>query len=69
MWAVTVVLGPVRTWGGSTRSRRWVLGALFTSRFRSTGTRSTTAPNVAEAMKLFHFSITYLTALFILMGG
>jgi protoheme IX farnesyltransferase len=69
MWAVTVVLGPVAHLGWIYALSAMVLGALFTFyAFRLYRHALNDRADVAEAMKLFHFSITYLTALFILMA-
>ena len=46
-----------------------VLGAMFTLyAYRLYRHAHTDRADVAEAMRLFHFSITYLTALFVLMA-
>ncbi len=69
MWAVTVALGPVAHLGWIYALSAMVLGALFTFyAFRLYRHALNDRADVAEAMKLFHFSITYLTALFILMA-
>jgi protoheme IX farnesyltransferase len=66
MWALTLLIGPSAHLGWISAT---VLGGLFTfyalRLYRHA--RADTA-NVGEAMRLFHFSITYLTALFVLMA-
>ena len=69
MWAVTVVIGPVAHLGWIYALSAMVLGALFTFyAMRLYRHALNDRADVAEAMRLFHFSITYLTALFILMA-
>jgi protoheme IX farnesyltransferase len=69
MWAVTMLLGPVAHLGWVYALSATVLGALFTFyAFRLYRHAHQDKADVAEAMRLFHFSITYLTALFILMA-
>jgi len=69
MWALTVLIGPSAHLGWVYAISSMVLGAVFTYyafllyRHARTGTA-----DVAEAMRLFHYSITYLSALFILMA-
>ena len=58
-----------RTSAGSTRCRRRCSGAVFTFyALRLYRHAVTDRADVGEAMRLFHFSITYLTALFVLMA-
>jgi protoheme IX farnesyltransferase len=69
MWALTLLIGPSAHLGWIYAISATVLGGLFTfyalRLYRHA--RADTA-NVGEAMRLFHFSITYLTALFVLMA-
>lgn len=69
MWALTVLIGPSAHLGWIYAVSSTVLGAWFTfyalRLYRHA--RSGTA-DVAQAMRLFHFSITYLTALFVAMA-
>ncbi len=69
MWALTVLIGPSAHLGWIYALSSTVLGAWFTfyalRLYRHA--RSGTA-DVAQAMRLFHFSITYLTALFVAMA-
>ena len=69
MWAVTVLIGPTAHLGWIYALSATVLGGLFTFyalRLYRHARRGTA--DVAEAMRLFHFSITYLTALFVMMA-
>ncbi len=69
MWAITVLVGPVAHLGWIYAITALVLGALFTYyAFRLFRHARNDRADVAEAMRLFHFSITYLTALFVLMA-
>jgi protoheme IX farnesyltransferase len=69
MWALTVLVGPVAHLGWIYAVGALVLGALFTFyALRLYRHARTDKADVAEAMRLFHFSITYLTALFVLMA-
>jgi protoheme IX farnesyltransferase len=69
MWAVTVVIGPVAHLGWIYALSAMVLGALFVSyAIRLYRHALNDRADVGEAMRLFHFSITYLTALFVLMA-
>lgn len=68
MWAVTLLVGPVAHLGWIYAVGALLLGGLFTlgaARLWRTARRGTA--DVAAAMKLFHYSITYLTVLFVLM--
>ncbi len=69
MWALTVLIGPSAHLGWIYALSSTLLGAWFTfyalRLYRHA--RSGTA-DVAQAMRLFHFSITYLTALFVAMA-
>ncbi len=69
MWAVTVLLGPVAHLGWIYAVTATVLGGIFTfyaARLYRHAVHD--RAEVAEAMRLFQFSITYLTALFVLMA-
>jgi protoheme IX farnesyltransferase len=69
MWALTVFVGPVAHLGWIYAIGALVLGALFTFyALRLYRHARNDKADVAEAMRLFHFSITYLTALFVLMA-
>ena len=69
LWALTVVIGPIAHLGWLYAISATVLGGLFTfyALRLHRHARANTA-NVGEAMRLFHFSITYLTAYFVLMA-
>jgi protoheme IX farnesyltransferase len=69
MWALTVLVGPVAHLGWIYAVSALVLGALFTFyALRLYRHARNDKADVGEAMRLFHFSITYLTALFVLMA-
>ena len=69
MWAVTVLLGPVAHLGWIYAVSATLLGGAFTwGAVRLYRHALSDRADVAEAMRLFHFSITYLTALFVLMA-
>jgi protoheme IX farnesyltransferase len=69
MWALTMLIGPVAHLGWVYAVSATVLGALFTFyAFRLYRHAYEGKADVGEAMRLFHFSITYLTALFVLMA-
>ena len=69
MWAVTVLIGPVAHLGWVYAVSALVLGAMFAFyAFRLYNHARNDRADVGEAMRLFHFSVTYLTALFILMA-
>lgn len=69
MWALTVFLGPIAHLGWVYALSATVLGGLFTFyALRLYHHARNDKADVGEAMRLFHFSITYLTALFILMA-
>lgn len=69
MWVLTVYIGPIAHLGAIYAVSAAVLGGAFTFfaiqlyRHARTGTA-----DVAEAMRLFHYSISYLTALFVMMA-
>ncbi len=69
MWAVTILLGPVAHLGWIYAVTATVLGGAFTfyaARLYRHAVHD--RADIAEAMRLFQFSITYLTALFVLMA-
>jgi protoheme IX farnesyltransferase len=69
MWALTLFIGPSAHLGWVYAVSATVLGAMFTFyALRLYRHALVGKANVAEAMRLFHFSITYLSALFILMA-
>jgi protoheme IX farnesyltransferase len=69
MWAVTVLVGPVAHLGWIYAITALVLGGFFTFyALRLYRHSLNDRADVGEAMRLFHFSITYLTALFVLMA-
>jgi len=69
MWALTVLIGPVAHLGWLYGVSATVLGAMFAFySLRLYRRAASDRADVAEAMRLFHFSITYLTALFVLMA-
>ncbi|MEI6736051.1 MAG: heme o synthase [Actinomycetes bacterium] len=69
LWAFSLLVGPVAQLGWIYAVGALLLGAFFT--YDAVGlyrlARKDQA-DVARAMRLFHFSITYLTALFVLMA-
>jgi len=69
MWALTMLIGPSAHLGWIYAISATVLGAMFTFyAFRLYKHARVGTADVGEAMRLFHFSITYLTALFVLMA-
>jgi protoheme IX farnesyltransferase len=69
MWALTVLIGPTAHLGVVYAVSATVLGGLFTFyAVRLYRHALVDKADVGEAMRLFHFSITYLTALFVLMA-
>ena len=69
MWALTLLIGPSAHLGWIYAVSATVLGGLFTFyALRLYRHAREDKANVGEAMRLFHFSITYLTALFVLMA-
>jgi len=69
MWALTLLIGPSAHLGWIYAVSATVLGAMFTFyALRLYRHARADKADVAEAMRLFHFSITYLSALFILMA-
>jgi protoheme IX farnesyltransferase len=69
LWALTMLIGPSAHLGWVYGVSATVLGAMFTFyALRLYRHARVDRANVGEAMRLFHFSITYLSALFILMA-
>jgi heme o synthase len=69
LWALTVFIGPTAHLGWVYAVSSTCLGALFVFyALRLYRHAVTDRADVGEAMRLFHFSITYLTALFVLMA-
>jgi protoheme IX farnesyltransferase len=69
MWALTVLIGPTAHLGWIYAVSSTVLGGLFTFyALRLYRHAREDRADVGEAMRLFHFSITYLTALFVFMA-
>jgi protoheme IX farnesyltransferase len=69
LWALTLLIGPSAHLGWIYALSATVLGAMFTFySLRLYRHARIDKADVAEAMRLFHFSITYLSALFILMA-
>ena len=69
LWELTVLIGPTAHLGWIYAVSSTVLGGLFTFyALRLHRHAREDRADVGEAMRLFHFSITYLSALFILMA-
>ena len=69
MWALTILIGPSAGLGWIYAISATVLGFMFTFyAYRLYVDAHNDKADVKEAMKLFHFSITYLTALFVAMA-
>jgi len=69
MWALTLLIGPAAHLGWVYALSATVLGGMFTFyALRLYRHALVDKADVGEAMRLFHFSITYLTALFVLMA-
>ena len=69
LWALTLLIGSTAHLGWVYAISATILGALFTFyAWRLHRHARVDKADVAEAMRLFHFSITYLSALFILMA-
>jgi protoheme IX farnesyltransferase len=69
MWALTILIGPTAHLGWVYAVSATLLGAMFTFyALRLYRHARVDRADVAEAMRLFHFSITYLTALFVMMA-
>jgi protoheme IX farnesyltransferase len=69
MWMVTIAIGPIAHLGWIYALSATLLGGAFTyMAMRLYSHARVGTADVGEAMKLFHYSITYLTALFVLMA-
>ena len=69
LWALTVFIGPAAHLGWIYAVSATVLGGLFAFYALRLHVHAVNdRADVGEAMRLFHFSITYLTALFVLMA-
>ena len=69
LWALTILIGPSAGLGWIYAISATVLGFMFTFyAYRLYVDAHHDKADVKEAMKLFHFSITYLTALFVAMA-
>jgi protoheme IX farnesyltransferase len=69
LWALTLLIGTSADLGWIYAISATVLGAMFTFyALRLYNHARNDRADVAEAMRMFHFSITYLSALFILMA-
>jgi len=69
MWMVTIAIGPIAHLGWIYALSATLLGGAFTCMaMRLYSHARIGTADVGEAMKLFHYSITYLTALFVLMA-
>jgi protoheme IX farnesyltransferase len=69
LWALTIYIGPIAHLGWVYAISATVLGGMFTFyALRLHRHAREDRADVGEAMRLFHFSITYLTALFVLMA-
>jgi protoheme IX farnesyltransferase len=69
LWALSEFVGPVAGLGWIYAVSANVLGAIFTTyAWRLYRMAHSDRADVAQAMRLFHFSITYLTGLFVLMA-
>jgi protoheme IX farnesyltransferase len=69
MWGTTILIGPIAHLGWIYAVSATVLGGLFTlMAFRLFQHAREDKADVAEAMKLFHYSISYLTLLFVMMA-
>lgn len=69
LWVLTMWIGPVAHLGWIYALAATILGGLFTFyTLRLYRHALADTADVAEAMRLFHFSITYLTALFVFMA-
>jgi protoheme IX farnesyltransferase len=69
MWALTLLIGSSAHLGWVYAVSATLLGGMFTFyALRLFRHAQNDRADVAEAMRLFHFSITYLTALFVMMA-
>ena len=69
MWALTMLVGPAAHLGWVYALSATLLGGMFTFyAFKLYVHAREDKADVNEAMRLFHFSITYLTGLFVMMA-
>jgi len=69
MWALSMLVGPVASLSWVYGISALILGAWFNwGAFQLWRKAQVDQADVAGAMKLFHFSITYLTVLFVMMA-
>jgi protoheme IX farnesyltransferase len=69
LWATSVLIGPTAGLGWIYAISATVLGGAFTFyAWRLDALARKDQADVAQAMRLFHFSITYLTGLFVMMA-
>jgi protoheme IX farnesyltransferase len=69
MWVTTIAVGPIAHLGWIYALSATLLGAAFTyMALRLYQHARIGTADVAEAMRLFHYSISYLTGLFVLMA-
>jgi len=69
LWVLTMLIGPSAHLGWIYAISATLLGALFSFyAFKLHRDAKSGVADVAQAMRLFHFSITYLTALFVMMA-
>jgi protoheme IX farnesyltransferase len=69
MWVTTIAVGPIAHLGWIYALSATILGGAFTyMALRLYQHARIGTADVAEAMKLFHYSISYLTGLFVLMA-
>ena len=69
MWALTMLVGPAAHLGWVYALSATLLGGMFTFyAFKLFLHAREDKADVNEAMRLFHFSITYLTGLFVMMA-
>lgn len=70
MWALTMLVGPAAHLGWVYALSATLLGGMFTFyAFKLFLHAREDKADVNEAMRLFHFSITYLTGLFVMMAA
>jgi len=69
MWGFTIMIGPVAHLGWIYALSATLLGGAFAyMAFKLYQNARTDTADVAQAMKLFHYSISYLTLLFVMMA-
>ena len=69
MWALSMLVGPVASLSWVYGISALILGAWFNwGAFQLWRKAQVDQADVAGAMKLLHFSITYLTVLFVMMA-